>query len=47
MGVSNRVPINTDLKVEEIGRFAKRNETSTEEILQLYLYLKANSKVKV
>jgi hypothetical protein len=47
MGVSNRVPVNTDLKVEEIKKFAKRNETSTEEILELYLYLKGNSKVKV
>jgi hypothetical protein len=47
MGVSNRVPINTDLKVEEIKKFAKREETSTEEILELYLFLKANSKVTV
>jgi hypothetical protein len=47
MGVSNRVPVNTDLKVEEIKKFAKRNETSTEEILELYLYLKGNTKVKV
>lgn len=47
MGVSNRVPINTDLQVEEIKKFAKREETSTEEILELYLYLKANNKVRV
>jgi len=47
MGVSSRVPVNTDLEIEEIKKFARREETSTEEILQLYLYLKANSKVKV
>jgi hypothetical protein len=47
MGISNRVPINTDLQVEEIKKFAKRKEISTEEILQLYLYLKSNSKVRV
>jgi hypothetical protein len=47
MGVSNRVPINTDLEVEEIKKFATREETSTEEILQLYLYLKENNKVRV
>jgi hypothetical protein len=47
MGISNRVPVNTDLEVEEIGKFAKRGETTTEEILKLYLYLKENSKVRV
>jgi len=47
MGVSNRTPINTDLEVEEIKKFAKREETSTEEILKLYLYLKENQKVRV
>mgnify|MGYP002396986854 CR=1 FL=1 len=47
MGVSNRTPINTDLEVEEIKKFAKREETSTDEILKLYLYLKENQKVRV
>ncbi|KUK77646.1 MAG: hypothetical protein XD93_0195 [candidate division WS6 bacterium 34_10] len=47
MGISNRTPINTDLEVEEIKKFAKREETSTEEILNLYLYLKENRKVRV
>jgi hypothetical protein len=47
IGVSNRVPVNTDLKVEEIKRFASREETSTEEILDLYLYLKGSTTVKV
>lgn len=47
MGMSSRVPVNTDLEISEIKKFAKRNETSAEEILELYLYLKANNKVKV
>jgi hypothetical protein len=47
MGISNRTPVNTDLEVEEIKKFAKREETSPEEILKLYLYLKENSKVRV
>ena len=47
MGVSNRTPVNTDLEVEEIKKFAKKEETSTEEILKLYLYLKENRKVRV
>jgi hypothetical protein len=47
IGVSNRVPVNTDLKVEEIKKFASREETSTEEILDLYLYLKGSTTVKV
>jgi hypothetical protein len=47
IGVSNRVPVNTDLKVEEIKKFATRDETSTEEILDLYLYLKRSTTVKV
>jgi hypothetical protein len=47
MGISNRMPINTDLKIEEISRFASMNETSAEEILELYTYLKKDSKVLV
>jgi len=47
IGVSNRVPVNTDLKVEEIKKFATRDETSTEEILDLYIYLKGSTTVKV
>ena len=47
VGVSNRMPINTDLEVEEIGKFASRSETSVEEILDLYLYLKEKEKVEI
>lgn len=47
MGMSNRMPINTDLTVDEIGDFAMRKETSVEEILDVYLYLKKKEKVKI
>lgn len=47
IGVSNRVPVNTDLDVDEIGNFARKNETSMDEILELYIYLKKNSTIKV
>ncbi|MGI6423311.1 MAG: hypothetical protein ACOX0X_01645 [Candidatus Dojkabacteria bacterium] len=47
MGVSNRMPINTDLDVEEIGAFASKNETSLEEILDIYIYLKGKEKIVI
>lgn len=47
MGISSRVPVNTDLEISEIKKFAKRKETSVEEILELYLFLKGQSKIKV
>ncbi len=47
IGISNRMPINTDLDVEEIGKFASMKETSVEEILDLYLYLKEKTTVMV
>lgn len=47
MGISNRVPINTDLNIDEIGKFSRREEISTEEILDIYLYLKERDLVKV
>ncbi|NLE31090.1 hypothetical protein GX618_02330 [Candidatus Dojkabacteria bacterium] len=47
IGISNRMPINTDLDVEEIGKFAAMRETSAEEILQIYLYLKERERVLV
>jgi hypothetical protein len=45
MGISNRMPINTDLDVEEIGRFASMKETSLEEILDIYMYLKKKDEI--
>lgn len=47
LGVSNRMPINSDLSVEEISQFAKRVETRPEEILEIYMYLKSKDKVKI
>lgn len=47
LGMSNRVPLNADLDVKEIKKFAKKQEISLEEILQVYAHLKKNSKVKV
>jgi len=41
------MPINTDLDVEEISKFASMRETSVEEILDLYLYLKGKEKVRI
>ena len=40
MGISNRMPINTDLSVNEIGKFAKASEISPDEVLDLYNSLK-------
>jgi len=45
MGVSNRMPINTDLDITEIGKFASKGETSLEEVLDIYIYLKEKSKI--
>ncbi len=47
IGLSNRMPINTDLEIEEIGKYASMNETSVEEILDLYLHLKGNPGVTI
>jgi len=47
LGISNRVPVNADLKVNEIKKFATRQEVSLEEILEVYAHLKKNSKVTV
>lgn len=47
LGMSNRVPINTDLSVKEIKKFANKKEVSPEEILEIYMKLKKESKVFV
>lgn len=47
MGVSTRMPVNTDLDVEEIGKFATKGETSLEEILDIYMYLKEREKIVI
>ncbi|MDX9738765.1 MAG: hypothetical protein RBT33_00165 [Candidatus Dojkabacteria bacterium] len=47
MGISNRMPINTDLDINEIGKFASKGETSLEEILDIYIYLKDKEKIVI
>ena len=47
LGMSNRVPVNADLDVAEISKFANKKEVSLDEILKVYTYLKKNSKVSV
>ncbi|MCA9376808.1 hypothetical protein H6763_03540 [Candidatus Nomurabacteria bacterium] len=36
MGMSSRVPVNSDLSVNEISRFAKFDKVTSDEVLQLY-----------
>lgn len=36
MGMSSRVPVNTDLTVQEISKFAKKQGVSTNEVLDIY-----------
>jgi len=47
IGMNHRVPVNTDLSVKEISKFAQQSETSAQEILDIYMYLKKNSKVLI
>jgi len=47
MGISNRVPINTDLSEKEIARFATLRNTSADEVLEIYSYLKKNTEFKI
>lgn len=36
MGMASRTPINTDLSIEEIAKFAKSEKISSQEVLELY-----------
>jgi hypothetical protein len=47
LGMSNRVPVNADLSVKEIKKFANKQEVSLEDVLEVYSQLKKNSKVTV
>lgn len=47
MGISNRMPINTDLSRREIAKFAALKNTSADEILDIYAYLKENREFKI
>jgi hypothetical protein len=47
VGVSSRMPINTDLTVEEIGVFTKKKEIPVDDILEIYTLLSENEKVTI
>ena len=47
MGISNRMPINTDLSEKEIAKFASMKTTSPDEILDIYSYLRKNKEVRI
>jgi hypothetical protein len=47
IGVSSRMPINTDLNVSEIAQAAKRGEIPVDDILAIYNLLDKKSTVKV
>ncbi|MCK9368818.1 hypothetical protein M0R04_02455 [Candidatus Dojkabacteria bacterium] len=47
MGISNRMPINTDLTVTEIKKFAKSKEISSDDVLDLYDSLKEQKIKKI
>lgn len=47
MGVSSRMQINSDLDIKEISKFASRSETSLEDILEIYIYLKQRERVVI
>lgn len=40
VGVSSRSPINTDLNVEEIGKFSTKDGITNDDILKAYIALK-------
>jgi hypothetical protein len=47
MGIASRININTDLEGNEISKFAMLENTSTDEILEIYSSLKKNQEVKL
>jgi hypothetical protein len=46
MGISSRVPVNTDLTIDEISKFAQFEGISSNEVLDIYEYLEKNDLVK-
>src|SRR5690554_6624644 len=47
IGVSSRMPVNTDLTVEEISKFAKHKEIPVDDILKVYTLLSDNPVIKL
>jgi hypothetical protein len=46
MGMSSRVPVNTDLSIGEISKYAKRESVSTDEVLALFDRLEKDNTIK-
>ncbi|GAB4157350.1 MAG: hypothetical protein Fur003_1070 [Candidatus Dojkabacteria bacterium] len=47
MGMTSRVPINSDLQVDEITQFAQREGISSDEVLDLYNLLESSEKASL
>jgi hypothetical protein len=47
LGMSHRVAVNSDLDSTEFSKFQRNGETSPDEILEIYTYLKENQKVTI
>ena len=47
MGISSRMPINTDLSIQEIAKFAKYEKVSSNVVLKLYDFLNNEDPVLV
>ncbi len=47
LGVSQRVPVSTDLESEEIKKFITKKEITPEELLELHKSLKKSKKISV
>lgn len=47
VGVSSRMPVNTDLSVDEISIFALKPEVSVDAILDIYTLLEEKGKLKI
>lgn len=45
MGISNRVPVNCDLSINEISSFAQFDKISSDEVLELFTYLEEHEKM--
>ena len=42
IGISQKVPMNTDLTAKEVNKFSQMGKISLQEVLNLYKYLKEN-----
>lgn len=47
MGISSRVPVNSDLTIEEISAFAKEKPVSSNDVLDIYNLLEKESKLEI